>query len=655
MAEIDPSIALSYRPPNLATMPNLQVQTPLESLARVVSLRSMMQEGEMKGLQLQQLRTQIQEQKNLADLMRTVYGDPTGTGTPGAPIPPGTAPQTIIPGNVPGQAALAVPAGGAPVTPAGVDVTAGLDKYLTPTAVAPQTPAVAPAPQPTPVSASQFMAPQVGASGIPGWPSNLPTPAQIYRAAPTTGGAFIKSFTDQQKDLLDLYAKNQTIAKNKTEDFVRMANGMQDQDSFQHNLVDMARNGYITSDEARQYNALGFDDPKTQAWLYSTRMQAVSADKAQEMKLALIEDARKGAMFNEQYPAAREDRKQKAYTTASQSIGDLTDKKELPGWIANQDPAVLERYGKYLNSDLPLDQIKRIIQEGAGAGPKAAEAAATTTATEAAKYAEQVKQNEPTIQGLLNGTIQWADVPDSLKPALQAEVLRRQQQPAAQQTAPGVTPGASAPGAPAATQGPSLFGKPISDEERQHLSTLDTSIAMVEKLQKDLQNPYDRTFMGQPSAVLRYIPGVGTNLQKMAANYELVKQKLKGFATNKLLRGLTPDSLETIMPSVSSPPSVNDFKVQNLLTQLRAERDQTVKDLAGKVVPPGMTAPATAQPATAPTQQAPSGKPSAAGPAAARAPADVQDFLKDRPWGRYKLNDGRVFYKTKDGQIVPFQ
>jgi hypothetical protein len=82
---IDPSIALGGRPPVIAP---LQIQSPLEQYAKVMSLRNLMQENQsgQLGLQAQQLKLQQGQQAvKDADLLRQSYADAGGdlekTGT----------------------------------------------------------------------------------------------------------------------------------------------------------------------------------------------------------------------------------------------------------------------------------------------------------------------------------------------------------------------------------------------------------------------------------------------------------------------------------------------------------------------------------------------------------------------------------------------
>jgi len=59
---LDPEISLQVRPP---APPTVQIQSPLEQVGQVLSLRGLMQQGELRNLQIQQEQQAIQDQQNL--------------------------------------------------------------------------------------------------------------------------------------------------------------------------------------------------------------------------------------------------------------------------------------------------------------------------------------------------------------------------------------------------------------------------------------------------------------------------------------------------------------------------------------------------------------------------------------------------------------
>jgi len=81
---LDPSISLQVRPP---APPTVQIQSPLEQVGQVLSLRGLMQQGELRNLQMQQAQQEIaqqqreiQDQQNLATWVKQNQGRPDLTG-----------------------------------------------------------------------------------------------------------------------------------------------------------------------------------------------------------------------------------------------------------------------------------------------------------------------------------------------------------------------------------------------------------------------------------------------------------------------------------------------------------------------------------------------------------------------------------------------
>jgi len=101
---IDATIPLAYHSPQIAAA------NPLETLGQVVSLRGLMQKGQLGALQLKQAEMELQERQNLAKLF--AGGDPTAA-PPTAPSQ-FDEPQLERPAGVPAPAAPAAPGGGFP-------------------------------------------------------------------------------------------------------------------------------------------------------------------------------------------------------------------------------------------------------------------------------------------------------------------------------------------------------------------------------------------------------------------------------------------------------------------------------------------------------------------------------------------------------------
>lgn len=163
---IDPSIALSVRPP---VIPQYNIQSPVDRLAQVLSLRNLMTQGQLgqlglqsKQLELEQLQRTMQEQQDYAEAMRQYSqgggAAPGVTGAPAATIPLQTAPPSAY--QEPNLTRPAGPEGRPPVT-AAPDQTIPL-----------QTAPV----QPTPIGGT---AAQIAPFGLTGGPESVPGLANV--------------------------------------------------------------------------------------------------------------------------------------------------------------------------------------------------------------------------------------------------------------------------------------------------------------------------------------------------------------------------------------------------------------------------------------------------------------------------------------------
>jgi hypothetical protein len=99
--------------------------------------------------------------------------------------------------------------------------------------------------------------------------------------------------------------------------------------------------------------------------------------------------------------------------------------------------------------------------------------------------------------------------------------------------------------------------------------------------------------------------------------------------TNGSLRGLTPDTLETLFPSVTKRPDVNDHLIDNLIDTVHKERDQYKAELAGqgKVVSPQLAAPVGG------------------------VSTDVQTSLRGKQSGYYHGSDNQWYFVDSRGNI----
>ncbi len=273
---IDPSISLSYRPPQFQ-MP--EIQTPLERFAKVLSLQNLMRQGQMGDIELQQARRSMAATEAINRVLRGESPDAQGTVTP---------PQTMLappqqPGTLTGATQFA------PVQQPQAQTATPLIGYNPMTGTIPAPPAatapvpVAPMVSPTPAPAARtgMTLSRLAALG-----------PQLLQAGGMAALPMVENIGKAYKADLDRQISEIELGKKQTGELADLATGAIDNDSFKRNLVTAAQNGHMTWDEVRQRSELGFDHPTNQTWLKSVQLRAVGADKAQEMRLRDVKELR---------------------------------------------------------------------------------------------------------------------------------------------------------------------------------------------------------------------------------------------------------------------------------------------------------------------------------------------------------------------------
>lgn len=346
---IDPSIALAVRP---VQIPQFNIQSPVDRLAQVLSLRNLMTQGQLgqlglqeKTLQLQLLQQGAQERANLAGL----FGQPQ-TQSPAAtqPVPSGayqepnlmrpagpegrapvtTAPDQTIPlqtapfgltggpESVPGLANV----GALPSPPPGAPLSA----LMTPQAQAAPAvtaPAATPPAAPTPAAAG----PAMGAATVADPFASLPSYSDILRAAPTTGAAHIETISKAKKAYYDDLTEKAKAQQEQWDGLSRIAAGVHDEPSKFAGIAQAFTEGRITAAVRDQllshpYNKEEWDRFQTQALEGSKRLDEVRAQinqKAVEDKNAFEATLRPSQLTEAQAKATEATAKAKTATYGS--------------------------------------------------------------------------------------------------------------------------------------------------------------------------------------------------------------------------------------------------------------------------------------------------------------------------------------------------
>lgn len=340
MGGIDPNIILRLQTPQI---PRPQIATPLEQYSKILSLGALMQQGQLRSLELQQAQLAMDR---TAAINRELQGlPPVGTSVPPQIAPAGTEasvsggryyePNLMRPAG-PEDRPTAVPLPAAPTLaptasplPAAPQISGVPENAFWLRTTPPAPAATAPVPTAAPLSAAT--APAV-TGGMPTF-AGFPTTERLLKVGGIAALPVIENLNKARKAQLDAHISQLTADKSETAARADLATGAIDNNSLKRNLATAANKGYITWDQARQYSDLGFDHPATQAWLKSAQLQAVGADKAQEMRIRDAKESRDQLLFGPQLTEATS----KAVT--AQQEGDA----KLLAAAARQGPDSLKR------------------------------------------------------------------------------------------------------------------------------------------------------------------------------------------------------------------------------------------------------------------------------------------------------------------------
>lgn len=266
---LDPSIALGYRPPQV----NVEVPHPLEQFGQILTLRDLMQRGQMnqydlqtKLLNLQQLQRTMQEQQDYAAAMKA-YAEAAGSTTASA-APVQTAPVVppVQPTPLGGTAAQTAPAAVIPQT-------------AIPSMVAPPTPA----PQGAATIAPNFgLAPAPTAAAAPATASSVMGNPGMSRLGGMNAAQFIARFPltglSRIKEAFALdQAQNEALikdydAKAKAADglagIARKVEAATDKPAaFADGVYEAGRKGYMSQEEQRMALAHGYSHDFMQGFI----------------------------------------------------------------------------------------------------------------------------------------------------------------------------------------------------------------------------------------------------------------------------------------------------------------------------------------------------------------------------------------------------
>lgn len=596
---LDPSIALGYRPPQV----NVEVPHPLQQFGQILSLRNMMQQGQLfplelqaKELALKQAQLAYQQDLGLANM----FTHPEAGTAPAplvAPVTPTIPPSGLTggPESVPGLPNV----GALPVLPP-----------------APSAAAAAPA------------APALPAGGIPGGLS--------WQKMIEVGGArafpWIKNINEAQSAQLDREKKQLDLAKGQSEDMVRLANGMTTNEFKNKLLPEAVAKGYIPGDLARQYYAMDVNDPRFQAQKESWGQQALTYDKSVELGIKRNEEARNQSEEVRKWTEFHNKQFDQEVSDFKAKVGTLTDASQFGPLLAAGSDRLKTMFGRLVGQ--PLNDIK--LWTGAGkpdetvpkptavTDAEAAAGAKKTAAETTSRIAAEDAQYVPLAKRFLNKEIRW----DQLSSKEQDAVGRI------------ITP----PGSERTTK--------LSDTESTHLTNMQTGLDQVRDLRKELTGA--KFLMTGPWADILKDSVVGAKWQGLQGRLGMLQATVGDLIKGGVLRAADQKIYQDMFPKLEDSPWTVREKLTNLENKLTNDLGRYKDSLrAQSRFIPGETPPATpagagAAPAASQPQYQTIEKTGVAGPkvtgtfrigSSGEVPQGVRAGLAGKPSGTYQLRN----------------
>ncbi len=257
---IDPSISLNVRPPVIAP---LQIANPLDQVAKLQSLRNLMQQGQSGQLSLQEQQLKLdearQEMQERADLAKVIAAAQAPAHAAGAAAPTMPPVQPTPPGGTAPQIAPALPAPGAPGAPLGT-LAAATAPAVPQTQIAPNfglapTPAAGP-----PQDAAAQQGPLIGGMSY----------GDFLARFPRLGPGMLKTHIELDKAQTEADVKHNDAQKQRWEAMAGAAQAVSaaknPQQEYRNQVFGLQTAGYITPPEARTFLDHGFDPDVLKGW-----------------------------------------------------------------------------------------------------------------------------------------------------------------------------------------------------------------------------------------------------------------------------------------------------------------------------------------------------------------------------------------------------
>jgi len=311
---LDPSIALGVRPPQI----NIDVPSPIQQAATIMSLRDMMTRQQMGQTQLQQANLQLEQAQQMADERRRMaqyFANPQAA-TSGSLAPAQTLTQ--------------------PATTSTTPAAGPSSAAITPTATA----------------ANQW----AFAGGL--------DPQEFIRRFPLTGPGIVKGYYDSLESSLKASHQNWQTQVDAIDRMSRNAQSIVDEPTKQAAILNSLKDGDITQDQARQLMNVRHDDPSWKSWTN----RALDAKEFAANKIAEAKDARESLQFYlAGLPEAISKAGQSQMTTSNMRLAQ--DAQALAAAFAQgpdvgnaaRDALPIDRRAPFMNANTPAQIMRRAM------------------------------------------------------------------------------------------------------------------------------------------------------------------------------------------------------------------------------------------------------------------------------------------------------
>jgi hypothetical protein len=361
--------------------------------------------------------------------------------------------------------------------------------------------------------------------------------------------------------------------------------------NYQLNIKQAIADGDLPADVGNQLLTQSITNPQTLAAVRSFRDSAMSAKDQQSFAFNALDNAHKLVEGAAKAGQAQQEQTQKELATASQTVGTITDKGQLPAWLSQQGPNAQKFYAGLIASNVPLDDIKNTIQLG-GVATKPGETMPLPASVQTQKVEQQAAQglaaaNAQILAKNLNNQQLAAEVLKN--PNLYAQIPPEKQT----EIAPLL-----------AKQGFTQFTQKPTDTELKTLYDTQRNLKAVQDMKADFATGKYDWITGPIMGHMKDLPW-GTEGKTLEAGLDELRSTVGDLVKGGTLRSSDLATYQKMFPNTTDPTPVIKNKLDLLEKRLSNDLGTYTQSLrsSGRAVPgeaPAAPAAGQAQPSTQP-------------------------------------------------------